>query len=315
MNDRSHKIVCPLVTPFTDGEVDTEALAGIVEYLVDAGIDGLLPCGTAGEFAALTREEFLTVVETTVDAAGDTPVVAGTCHTAVGEVIDRVEMAADAGASGVMMVPPYYDKATEPKGDERFFRAIADASPVPMYLYNFPSRVGQSIDIETVVELADHDSVVGIKDTSGDMTFFGELLRRTPDEFDVYQGYDTQYIPGVAMGADGGIHVLAHVIPDAFHSSVEAVEAGDLDRARSIQFETIAPLFQQCMKHGFAPTVKAILAEQDRIPSREVRPPQLPLEDTEAVMETLDSGQETLRRFSLDAMWEPMRGDEPIRDD
>lgn len=272
----SFDLRCPVVTPMNeDGSVDLDGLATLVEYLVSAGIDGLVPCGTTGEFSALTDEERRAVLETTVDAAdGRVPVMAGVGGTAVGEVRRYISEAEAVGADSVLVVPTYFGGQSSADGNAAFFRAAIDDSPLPAYLYNIPQTVGQELQVDAVVELADHDSVVGIKDSGGDLTYFGDLLRRTPDDFEVHQGWDAAYLPSLAMGADGGINALSHVFADAFREVSDAVAEGDLERARRHQRETIDPAFEFCRDHGFAPSVKAALAHRDRIDSGTVRPPQ-----------------------------------------
>ncbi|SFS08375.1 4-hydroxy-tetrahydrodipicolinate synthase [Halomicrobium zhouii] len=271
----SFDLRCPVVTPMNeDGSVDLDGLETLVDYLVSSGIDGLVPCGTTGEFSALTDEERRAVVETTVDAAAErVPVMAGVGGTAVGEVRRHVSEAEAVGADSVLVVPPYFGGQSSADGNEAFFRAVLDDSPLPAYLYNIPQTVGQELQVDAVAELADHDSVVGIKDSGGDLTYFGDLLRRTPDDFEVHQGWDAAYLPSLAMGADGGINALSHVCPDAFHEVAEAVAGGDLERARRHQRETIDPVFEFCRDHGFAPSVKAALAHRDLVDSGTVRPP------------------------------------------
>ena len=267
---------CPVVTPMDDdGGVDLDGLATLVERLVSAGIDGLVPCGTTGEFSALTDAERRAVVETTVDAAdGRVPVMAGVGGTAVGDVRRHVTEADAVGADSVLVVAPYFGGQASADGNEAFFRAVLDDSPLPAYLYNIPQTAGQELPVETVAALADHEAVAGIKDSSGDVTYFGDLLRKTPDDFEVHQGWDGAFVPTMAMGADGGVNALTHVSPDAFRDAAEAVAEGDLERARRHQLERIDPAFEFCRDHGFAPSVKAALAHDGVIESDAVRPPQ-----------------------------------------
>lgn len=274
-------LLCPLVTPMRDdGRLDEARIATLVDHLVAAGIDGFVPCGTTGEFAGLTDEERLTVVEATVDAAdGRVPVTAGVGGNATADVRRRVEAADAAGADAVLLPPPYFGGQVSAAGNEAFFREVLDDSPLPVYLYNIPQAVGQELQADAVVSLADHDAVAGIKDSSGDVTYFGDLVRRTPDDVVVYQGWDAAYVPTLALGADGGVHALAHLFPEAFRDAADAVAAGDLDRARNRQLETIDPAFEYCREHGFAASVKAGLAGRGLLGSAAVRPPMEPVTD------------------------------------
>lgn len=281
------RIGCPLVTPFDEGAVDHDALAAVVDHVVEGGVDALVPCGTTGEFPSLTPTEQRAVVETTVEAApADVPVVAGASATSVGETRDRIEAAAEAGADAALVLPPYFLTASEPVGNQRFFASVARGSPIPIYLYNIPGPVGTAIAPATVEAMAESPNVVGLKDSSGDLAHVDEVLARTPDGFQVFQGFDAGLVPAAYMGAVGGINALSHVLPGPMGRAVEAVRAGDHDSARAIQRERIDPLFRFCAAHGFAPAVKVALAASDVVPSAEVRPPLvLPDEDARAEVE------------------------------
>lgn len=273
----STRIGCPLVTPFDgdDGEqaVDHDALASLVEHVVDGGVDALVPCGTTGEFSSLTPAERRRVIETTVDAAGGVPVVAGASATSVGEARERIASAAEAGADAALVLPPYYLTASDPAGDQAFFARVAADSPLPIYLYDIPSVVGSSLAPETVSAVAEREPVVGIKDSSGDLAHVSEVVARTPDDFQVFQGYDALLVPAAYAGATGGINALSHLLPGEMTTAVDAVRSGDHDRARRIQRERIDPLFRFCREHGFAPAIKVALADAGVLPSAAVRPP------------------------------------------
>jgi 4-hydroxy-tetrahydrodipicolinate synthase len=279
---------CPLITPFKAadsdeaGTVDTDALASLVESLLDAGLDGLVPCGTTGEFASLSDDEFRIVLETTVDAAdGHIPVMAGAAATTVQGTIDRLTTAAEAGADAGLVVLPYFHTANASTGNERFLRSIAAETPLPIYLYNIPACTGQAISPETVVAVAEEESVRGLKDSWGDFNYFTEVVRRTPTDFHLYQGFDSYFVSSLTLGATGGINALTNAIPETFVAAAEAVRTGDRDRARQIHATQIAPLFQQCIEHGFAPAAKVAAAMRGFVPSATVRPPLVEL-DTDA---------------------------------
>lgn len=283
---------CPIVTPFTaEGAVDTDALATLVSHLVDTGIDRIVPCGTTGEATALTDPERRTVIETTVEAVdGRAAVMAGVPGTAVGAVRERIADAAAAGADSALVVAPYYGGTSAQAGLERFLAAVARDSPLPLFLYNIPAAAGRTIDPDTVCSLAERGCYEGIKDSSGDLTHLDELIDRTPPSFTVLQGWDTAFVPALVMGADGGINAGTHLAPTQFRRAARAVETGDLDRARTIQFDDIDPGARTCLDHGFAPVVKAVLAERELLPTDAVRPPltELRAEDRRAVVERLD---------------------------
>jgi len=265
---------CPLVTPFDGGAVDHDALAAVVGHVVAGGVDALVPCGTTGEFSSLRPAEQRAVIETTVDAApGDVPVVAGASATAVPEARDRLAAAADAGADAALLLPPYYLTATEPAGNEQFLSAVVEDAPLPVYLYNIPGLVGATLDPETVAALAERDTVVGLKDSSGDIGHFDAVLEATPTDFQVFQGFDGALVPATFMGATGGINALSHLIPETMTAAVEAVRTGEHDRARALQRERIDPLFRFCAAHGFAAGTKVALAALGVLDEPAVRPP------------------------------------------
>lgn len=269
-------VLCPIVTPLDGGEVDEESLASLTEFILDGGVDGLFPCGTTGEFASLAPEQRSRVIGAVAEAAGDAPVIAGAAGTSVPETLQRIEEAEAAGANAAAIVGPYFHTANDPAGTERFFEEIADESALPLYLYNIPMYVGDGIDAETVGALAEHDAVRGMKDTSGDLSYFLSVDRQTPEEFVLFQGFDTLLVPALRMGSNGGVHALGNVIPEVF---AELVETADDERGGELQREAIAPLFELCVEYGFAPATKAALVHRDVIPSDEVKPPLVSLDE------------------------------------
>ncbi|MFB6101913.1 MAG: dihydrodipicolinate synthase family protein [Haloplanus sp.] len=269
----------PTVTPFSNGAVDAEAVAELSEFVLANGADGLVPCGTTGEFASLTDEEYETVVRTSVDAADGAPVLPGAAATSVAGTLDRIDIAADCGADAVLIVLPYFHGANDPAGNERFLRAVLAETSLPIVLYNIPSCVGQSIDADLVEAVADHPDLAGMKDTSGDLTHLLEVIRRTGDDFHLFQGWDSQLVPAVSMGATGGINAVSNVFPGVMAEAIDAAATDDLDRARELQLEHIAPMFGTSLEYGFAPTTKAALVERGVIDDDAVRPPLVELDD------------------------------------
>ncbi|MFW5917278.1 MAG: dihydrodipicolinate synthase family protein [Halorubrum sp.] len=279
----------PIVTPFdADGDVDADALASHVDVLVEAGLDGMVPCGTTGEFASLTDAEYRTVLETTAEAVdGRVPVIAGAADTTVPGVLDRLRVADEVGADAGLITLPYYHTSTAPDGQRAFFENVADDASLPVFLYDIPSTVGESIDTEVVADVADRERIVGLKDTSADLTGLDAVLRETPDSFTVFQGIDALLYPSVPLGVDGGINALSQVIPEVFVALGEAVRAGDDDRALALHRRAIAPLFDRCGDHGFAPAAKVAAAHRGFVPDPRVRPP-LTLPD-EAAREAIEA--------------------------
>lgn len=277
------RTLCPLVTPFADGgdTVDRGALASLVEHVLDGGIGGLVPCGTTGEFASLDDEEYRTVLESVVNAGGDrAPVVAGTASPSVSGTLDRVRTAADAGADAALITQPYFHTANDAAGNLEFFSRIADRTELPLYLYNIPSCTGQEIAPSVAARLADREAVRGLKDSGGDFGYFMSVDRNTPEEFELYQGFDSYLVPGMMQGGTGGINALSNAIPEAFAAAADAVVRGEIDEARRIHAEQIAPLFQRCIDHGFAPATKAALGGRDVPLDATVRPPLVELSES-----------------------------------
>lgn len=277
------RTLCPLVTPFADGgdAIDHDALAGVVEHVLDGGIDGLVPCGTTGEFASLADEEYCAVLETAVDAADGAPVLAGAAAPSVARTLDRIRTADAADADAALVTQPYFHTANDPAGNAAFLSRVADSAALPVYLYNIPSCTGQEIAPSVVAEVAEHPVVRGLKDSGGDFNYFLEVDRRTPDGFELYQGFDSYLVPGMFHGATGGINALSNAIPATFAAAADAVVDGDPDRARRLGTERISPLFQACAVHGFAPATKVALAARGVLDEPTVRPPLVDL-DTDA---------------------------------
>ncbi len=280
-------ITCPIVTPFDDGAVDEPALESLLEH-VQTGADAVFPCGTTGEFASLAPDERRRVLEATVDRA-DVSVVAGAGATSVEETVGSVADAAAAGADAAVIVPPYFHTANTPAGNRRFFEAVADRASLPLLLYNIPQCTGRRIDPETVAAVADHDRIVGLKDSSGDLEYFLSVQRRTPEDFLCLQGYDALLVPALRMGADGGVNALSNALPECF---AEAVERAHDDRGVELQREAITPVFEACTEFGFAPAAKAALVHRGVLPTDDVRPPLVAIDDSSALETAVDRALE-----------------------
>lgn len=253
----------------SNGDEVSAANRSSSERSSDEGVDALFPLGTNGEFASLTAREQRRVVETVVAESGDRPVVAGVSDTAVEDVAERAAAAADAGADAVVCTPAFFHTANEARGTVAFLEAVADASELPLLLYNIPQNVGDCMDVESVAALAEREDVLGIKDSSGDLAYTLKLARETPDEFLVLQGYDTLLLPGLRTGLDGGVNALANVVPETFRLLLDRPES---DAAREAS-DALAELFDVCLDAGFAPVVKTALVERGVIEDDAVRPP------------------------------------------
>jgi 4-hydroxy-tetrahydrodipicolinate synthase len=236
-------IVVPMATP-TRGDryaVDTESLEEFTRHLVDAGVHGLFPGSSIGEFPSLTTEQNRQVVATVAETAGDdATVLAGCCDTSVDTVLGNVAAAADAGADAAVVVSPYYLGTTQP-GLERFFRAVADDSPLPLLLYNIPPLTGNELGVDLVASLATHENIVGLKDTSGDLTYHHRIIEQTPPEFLVFQGATGLATASLDLGTDGLIAGPANVFPGAMVRLYEAYDRGDLATARRLMQTVVIP--------------------------------------------------------------------------
>jgi len=245
-----------LTTPFDeDLAVDHDLLAENARWLEDAGVDGVVPVGSTGESATLTHDEHVEVVETVVESV-DVPVIAGSGSNATHEAVELSERAAGAGADGLLLISPYYNKP-EPAGMEEHFRTVADAVDLPQIVYNVPSRTGRNVEIDTAVSLAHHENVVGYKAASGDLAQISEVVERTRDQsFAVLSGDDALTLPVLSVGGTGTISVAANVEPERTCAMVGAALSGDYDRARELHHE-LGPLF------------RALFVETNPIPVKE----------------------------------------------
>ena len=224
-----------MVTPMTPEGVDYEALGRFIDFQLASGINALVAVGTTGESATLTPEERKKVISFTIDrVAGRVPVIAGTGTNNTLHAIDYSVSAAQAGADALLVVTPYYNKATQ-NGLIAHFTAIADKVDKPIILYNVPSRTGCNLLPATVEKLAEHPNVAAIKEASGNMSQVVELFARCGDKIDVYSGEDGLTVPMLAMGGMGTISVLSNVIPKGAVEMTDAFFAEDLRKAAALQ--------------------------------------------------------------------------------
>ncbi|MFB6303202.1 MAG: 4-hydroxy-tetrahydrodipicolinate synthase [Haloferacaceae archaeon] len=244
MSDIDLRGVYPaMTTPFgEDGSIDHDQLATDARRLADGGVDGLVPVGSTGESATLSHDEHVEVVETVV-AAVDVPVIAGSGSNNTREALELSRRSADAGADGLLLISPYYNKP-EPAGMLEHYRTIADAVDLPQIVYNVPSRTGRSIDADTTAELARHRNIRGYKAASGDMNLISEVVERTRDEdFAVLAGDDGMTLPILSVGGTGVISVSANIEPERMVELVHAALDDEFERAREIHHE-LGPLFR-----------------------------------------------------------------------
>ena len=226
-----------LVTPFrSDGSVDLEAMTKLVDRQIQGGVDMLIPCGTTGEAVTLTDGEYEAVVATTITAAaGRVPVVAGAGSNSTRKTIETAQLARQCGADGLLIVGPYYNKPTQ-EGFYQHFKAVAEAVPLPMIIYNVPGRTGSNIAAETQLRVAEIDNVVATKEASGNFSQIMQIIAHRPEKFSVLSGDDGISLPLIALGADGVISVVSNEVPAEFAALVHAAIEGDFAVAREMQY-------------------------------------------------------------------------------
>ena len=256
-----------LVTPFhQDGSIDDVALRNLISWQVESGVDFLVPCGTTGETPTLTHDEWLHVIDTTVEvAAGRVPVVAGATSNSTHEAVEKAkEVAARAGVNAILTASPYYNKPTQ-EGQYRHFKAIADAvGDKPVILYNVPGRTGANLEPGTLARLAETPNIVGIKEASGNMTQIAEAIHAVPDTFLVFSGDDAVTLPVIALGGVGIISVVSNEIPHEMAAMTRAALTNDWATARSLHRKYL-PLMQANFLESSPLPVKAVLAMMGKI--------------------------------------------------
>ena len=226
-----------LVTPFKGGRVDFDALARLVDWQIENGVDGIVSVGTTGESATLDVEEHVAVIAAPVKAArGRVPVVAGAGGNATSEALALTKASEDAGADALLHVTPYYNRPSQ-EGLFRHFEAIARATKLPVILYNVPSRTACDLLTDTVARLADLDNVIGIKDATGNLVRGGELIAKVGDRLTVLSGDDGTAFPLYALGGRGVISVVSNIAPREMAEMWDAAKAGDWERAKKQHYK------------------------------------------------------------------------------
>ena len=264
-----------LVTPFRNGAVDVKALADLVERQIAGGINGLVPCGSTGESATLSHEEHLTVVKEVIRVARKrVPVIAGTGSNSTAEAIALTRGAQEAGADAALLLSPYYNKPT-PDGIVQHYAAVAEATKLPLIVYNIPGRTASNILPETMARLAKLPRVVGVKDACGSMAQSLESLELCGPDFGVWSGDDIVSLPLIAAGATGVISVTSNVTPDRMVALTDALRANDLVHARQVH-NGLMPLFRHLFLEINPIPVKTALAIMGRM-AEEFRLPLTPM--------------------------------------
>ena len=269
-----------IVTPMTKDGIDYEALGRFLEFQIENGINAIVVMGTTGENATIEYAEQKEIIRFTVEkVAGRVPVIAGTGTNNTAHVLENTKNACEVGVDGILVVTPYYNKATQ-SGLIKHFTMIADASEVPVILYNVPGRTGCALTPKTIAALAEHPNIVGLKEATGNMAQMVEIMNLCGDKIDVYSGEDALTVPMMAMGGSGTISVLSNILPAETVAMTDACKAGD--------FKTAAAM--QCK---FMPLINALFSQVNPIPVK-------------AAVAALGFGDDALR-LPLTPMEEPFR--------
>jgi 4-hydroxy-tetrahydrodipicolinate synthase len=267
-----------LVTPFhQDGSINDAALRNLVTWQVESGIDFLVPCGTTGETPTLNHDEWLHVIDTTIEvAAGRVPIVAGATSNSTHDAVEKAkEVAARPGVDAILTASPYYNKPTQ-EGQYRHFKAIAEAvGDKPVVLYNVPGRTGANLEPATLARLAEIPNIVGVKEASGNMTQIAEAINSVPQTFLVFSGDDAVTLPVIALGGVGIVSVASNEIPQEMAAMTRAALNNDWAAARTIHRKYL-PLMQANFIESNPLPVKAVLAMMGRI-EENYRLPLLPM--------------------------------------
>ena len=246
-------VATAIVTPLTAEGIDYKKFAELIEWQISEGVNAIVAVGTTGEGSTLTDEEHKEAIRFCVEQVkGRIPVIAGTGSNDTAYAIDLTKYACEVGADAMLLVTPYYNKATQ-KGLVASFKAIADASTKPCILYNVPSRTGCNLMPATVLELADHPNIVAIKEACGNISQIAELISLVGDKMDVYSGNDDQIVPILALGGKGVISVLSNVLPKETVEMCDKFFAGDIKGSAALQLELL-------------PLINALFCEVNPIP-------------------------------------------------
>jgi 4-hydroxy-tetrahydrodipicolinate synthase len=238
------RVITAMVTPFhEDGSVNYEGAAELARHLVANGSDGLVVAGSTGEAATMTAEEKLKLFEVVLEAVGDrASVIAGTGSNDTMASVKFTQAAEKVGVHGALVVGPYYNKPTQ-EGFYQHFKTIAEATSLPIMLYNVPGRTASNIAPETVARLAEIPNIVAIKEASGNVEQATEIIRVTPADFKVYSGDDALTLPLLAVGGEGIVSVAGHVVGNQIQGMIQAFLAGDIKKAQEINL-SILPVFK-----------------------------------------------------------------------
>ncbi|MFQ6042813.1 MAG: 4-hydroxy-tetrahydrodipicolinate synthase, partial [Candidatus Poribacteria bacterium] len=231
--------IVAIVTPFKNGEVDEAKLKELLEFHIQNGTNGIVPCGTTGESPTLSHEEHEHVIDVTVETVGGRiPVIAGTGSNSTSEALRLTKHAKEAGADGALLITPYYNRPTQ-KGLYEHYMKLADSVDIPMIIYNVPSRTGTDILPETLAELAQHENIVGIKEATGQLKRSSEIVSACGEDFILLSGDDVVTLPMMSVGGKGVISVVANIAPADVAAMCKAANEGNFAKARELHYKTL----------------------------------------------------------------------------
>ncbi len=274
-----------IITPFTKNGVNLEEFARMVEFQIKNGADAIIVCGTTGESATMTESERKATIKCAIDTAKKrVPIIAGTGSNCTASAIEMSKWAEEAGADGVLLVTPYYNKTTQ-EGLIAHYTAIAKAITIPIILYNVPSRTGLNIEPKTCLELSKINNIVAIKEASGNLSQIAKIANLCRDDLTIYSGNDDQILPILSLGGKGVISVLSNLIPKDVHNMCKLFNEGNIKDALKLQLDTLN-------------LTNALFSEVNPIPIKaacnmmgfDVGTPRLPL------IEMSEEGQKSLRK-------------------
>ncbi len=270
--------IVAIVTPFKAGTVDEAGLRSLVDFQIENGTRGIVPCGTTGESPTLSHEEHARVVEIVIEqAAGRVPVIAGTGSNSTAEAISLTAHAKKAGADAALLITPYYNKPTQ-EGIYRHFEAVAKAVDIPIVVYNIPGRTATNIEPATMERLSRIDNIVGVKESAGSMKQITDIISLCAEDFTVLSGEDFLTFPLLCVGGKGVISVVSNVAPRQMADLCALFLQGRFEESRKLYYKLLPLLHILFIETNPAP-VKAALAMMGKIGSEEVRLPLVTMSD------------------------------------
>lgn len=250
-------VYIPNITPFNEkGEIDEKGLRSLVNYFIQAGVHGLVPCGTTGESVTMTEDEILRVIAIVVEEAkGRIPVIAGTGSVDTAKTVKLTQKAVKLGVSGALVVCPYYNRPSQ-QGIIEHFKSVAGATDLPIIIYNIPPRTGVNMNIDTVARLAEIPNIVGIKESAGDINQLMDLIQI--DNFSILSGEDHMLYPNLCLGGHGAILASGHIVPEQFVQIYNLVGDGKFEEARRLHYRLL-PLVRALFYEPNPTAIKAAL--------------------------------------------------------